>query len=356
MHKIIKNYLKTGAFEPFSKAVEIASPQELAEMIRDVVDTPATSDNFAIAQSLICFKGYSVLVSLVLFLSNKNDNDFKENTKTITDFIDNIDYDIFKQIVKHIGTIPEAIEHDSTAEKLYSKASDIVLARCFREMGLRARALDERGDAADIVAESICGHGYSLVADAKCFRLSRTAKNQKDFKINNLAHWRGSDNDYAVLVSPFFQYPSKKSQIYSDSLDKEVCILGWEHIYTFLKFGLKETEQSPIETIFKITQAISRDKSLAYKNRSVCFLDKVNFLIAKKLSISVTELEKELCMFKTTIIVRGDQEINFWQNEINKYKSFTREQAIDELIKSKKLNEKIAVIRKYISNLQGIKI
>lgn len=84
--------------------------------------------------------------------------DFKIATEEIRSFIDSMPEDEFKCIVKEIGTIPENIEHDSTEEKLYSKASDIVLARCFRLLGLAARALDERADSADILAESTSGY------------------------------------------------------------------------------------------------------------------------------------------------------------------------------------------------------
>ncbi len=117
---------------------------------------------------------FEQLVEKIKALSVK---EFKCAAEEIRKFIDKIPEDEFKAIVKQIGIIPENIEHDSTEEKLYSKASDIVLARCFRLLGLASRALDERADSADILAESISGYNYSLVADAKCFRLSRTAKN-----------------------------------------------------------------------------------------------------------------------------------------------------------------------------------
>lgn len=166
---------------------------------------------------------------LIEYIEKESKKDFKEAAESIRNYIDVMDEDNFKDIVKQIGTIPECIDHDSTEEKLYSKASDIVLARCFRLLGLASRALEERGDSADIIAESISGYNYSLVADAKCFRLSRTAKNQKDFKIANLSDWRGSENEYAILVAPYFQYPQKASQIYSKALDNNVCLLSWDH-------------------------------------------------------------------------------------------------------------------------------
>ena len=90
--------------------------------------------------------------------------DFKKASEEIRLFVDTMPREDFILTVKEIGTIPESIEHDSTEEKLHSKASDIVLARCFRELGLASRALDERGDSADIIAESRSGYHYSLVA------------------------------------------------------------------------------------------------------------------------------------------------------------------------------------------------
>ena len=119
--------------------------------------------------------------------------EFKKATEETRDYIDRMADEDFKSVVREIGTIPENIEHDSTEEKLYSKASDIVLARCFRMLGLAARALDKRADSADILAESISGYRYSLVADAKCFRLSRAARNQKDLMVHRgqteIAYW-----------------------------------------------------------------------------------------------------------------------------------------------------------------------
>ena len=40
-----------------------------------------------------------------------------------------------------------------------------------------------------VIAESKF-HCYTLIADAKSFGLSRTAKNQKDFKVTALSNWR----------------------------------------------------------------------------------------------------------------------------------------------------------------------
>ena len=51
--------------------------------------------------------------------------DFKKASEEIRLFVDTMPREDFILTVKEIGTIPESIEHDSTEEKLYSKASDI---------------------------------------------------------------------------------------------------------------------------------------------------------------------------------------------------------------------------------------
>ncbi len=290
---------------------------------------------------------------LVEYIKIAAKDNFKVATQKIRNYIEELDLEDFQEIVKNIGTIPENIIHDSTEEKLYSKASDIVLARCFRVLGLDAKALEERADSADILAESTKGYQYSLVADAKCFRLSRTAKNQKDFKVSNLSDWRGSENEYAVLVAPYFQYPQNKSQIYSKALEHNVCLMAWEHIALLLEHKVKETENYSLESLWNSSQMIARDSSLAFANRQDCFLRKIDRFVAKKLQMEETVYEAELEKYKSFLVLRGKVEINYWKNQIEIIKGYSHEQAIKELIAAKKLNEKISVISAYIDKLKN---
>lgn len=62
---------------------------------------------------------------LVIQIDELAKHDFKEATEEVRKFIDIMNLQDFKKIVKQIGTIPEVIEHDSTEEKLYSKLSVI---------------------------------------------------------------------------------------------------------------------------------------------------------------------------------------------------------------------------------------
>ena len=142
------------------------------------------------------------------------ETDFKKASDEFKDIIFNLSKNDFLPLITKIGIIPEEIEHDSKAEKLFTKVAEIVLARCLQEIGLKSDIYTTRGNTAEVLAESIF-HNYTLVADAKSVRLSRTAKNQKDFKVESLNVWK-NDHNFAVLCCPYFQYPKKKSAIYKN--------------------------------------------------------------------------------------------------------------------------------------------
>lgn len=255
---------------------------------------------------------------------------------------------IFIETLKQIGTIPEFLAHDSTEEKLFSKASDFVLSRAFREIGLKSTVLKERGDSADVLAESPI-HGYTLVADAKAFRMSRTAKNQKDFKVVALSGWR-KDSEYAVLCSPYFQYPSKNSQIYSQAISHNVCLLSWEHLIFLIENGVKETADVSLSPMWAFCDTYSHE--VLCSDMKKCFIPRFNATLLELTGLSHKLLVNQLKKQIVTISERGNQEKLFWQEEIKKIKCYSREEAINELIKAKKIHEKITQIDTYIKGLQ----
>lgn len=85
------------------------------------------------------------------------------------------------------GAIPEKYVHDSSEKKLYSKYTDVVIHEAYAAMGFSSIVLRERAEVADV---ECVADAYSSVADAKVFRLSRTAKNQKDFKVQAMDDWK----------------------------------------------------------------------------------------------------------------------------------------------------------------------
>ena len=101
-----------------------------------------------------------------------------------------------------------------------------MIHEAFKAIGLASAVLTERTDAADV--ECVCDN-YSFVADAKTFRLSRSAKNQKDFKIQALDNWKHG-KPYAMVVCPVYQLPSRTSQIYQQAIVRSVCVYTYTHL------------------------------------------------------------------------------------------------------------------------------
>lgn len=252
--------------------------------------------------------------------------------------------DILKLIVE-IGTIPEDIAHDSTEEKLYTKASDILFAKALQEMNLEVKVLTQRADCADIVAQSHY-HNYSLVGDAKAFRLSRTAK---DFKVTSMAHWRG-DCDYSVLACPYYQYPKSSSQIYKDALDNNISLFSWEYLYMLLKEGVVESPSQNLKELFNQSAVIANKTSVG--NAKANFLLEQNKNIADIINMPHSKFISYFDSIKKMLIKRGYTEISYYENEINRVKQLNREDAINELLMSMKLDSKISTIKQFIEQIK----
>lgn len=283
---------------------------------------------------------------LVNEINRVSNIDFIEASNILNQFID--EDNNFLDILKQIGTIPESIDHDSTEEKLFSKASDAVLTKAFREIGLKSTVLTERGDSADVIAESKI-YGYTLVADAKAFRMSRTAKNQKDFKVVLLSGWR-KDADYSVLCSPYFQYPNRKSQIFQQAIDNNVCLLSWEHMIFLIQNGIRESVNLNLSPIWNFGEEYAKICLCSDRNKS--FTGILNELVMDLLGYKIAAFNSLLDNQIQVITDRGQEEKSFWESEIANIRQYSREQAIEELIKSKKIMEKLNQIDSYVRSLK----
>ena len=271
---------------------------------------------------------------LRILIRNNIDNDFFEASNELEDILFNISTEETLPLITEIGIIPEDIAHDSTEEKLYTKTSDILFAKALKDLNLEVRVLRERSNCADIIAQSKF-HGYSLVGDAKAFRLSRTAKNAKDFKVESMVHWRG-DCDYAVLTCPYFQYPKSNSQIYKSALDGNVALFSWEYLYILLSERIKESQDSNLCTLWNQSAIIGRSITVEDANKS--FLRQQDANIQTFTEIPSDRFDSLFSRIKEGIAARGNTEIQYFMNEISRIRNLDKDAAIQELIRSLKLD------------------
>ena len=157
------------------------------------------------------------------------------------------------------GAIPEAYAHDSSEEKLYSKYTDTLASVALSRLDIQSLVLTERGDAADLVC--VCDD-YEFVADAKAFRLSRTAKNAKDFKVPSMHKWK-FHRKYAMLICPLYQVPASTSQIYRQAITDDVCIFSFSHLALLTAYAERsspERAKSLLTKVFQVAAALHPSK------------------------------------------------------------------------------------------------
>ncbi|MDT9188223.1 HindIII family type II restriction endonuclease [Limnospira fusiformis KN01] len=257
--------------------------------------------------------------------------------------------DVLIDHLRLCGNIPEEYKHDSSEEKLYSKYTDSLLSFTYNEMGLTSIVLTEKSNSADVEAVA---KNYSFVADAKVFRLSRTAKNQKDFKIQALDNWKRG-KPYAMVVAPIYQLPTRKSQIYEQASSRNVCIVTYSHLSLFVNYARREGKSKAEELLNQIFTTIP---ALNPSTSAVDYWLAVNKTILSFSSIidELWKLEKEAATESTRIA--KNEGIRFLASEREKIMRMNREEAVMELIKVSKIDSKINKIQSIgDSNLFAIK-
>lgn len=241
------------------------------------------------------------------------------------------------------GHIPESYSHDSTEEKLYSKYTDILLSLTYESLEFKSLVFAERSDSADV---EIFGKNFSFIADAKAFRLSRTAKNQKDFKIQAMDNWKRG-KPYAMVVCPIYQLPNRSSQIYQQAITRNVCIFTYSHLALLLNFSLKENKlviENLLEEIFKVIPALNPSKNavdywLAVNKTILNFSNKIQELwqLEKQAVIESTKIAKEEALY-------------FLASEREKIMKLSHEEALKELIKINRIDSRIKTIESIKEN------
>lgn len=241
------------------------------------------------------------------------------------------------------GDIPEPYGHDSSEEKLYSKYTDAVLSASFRAIGLKSIVLKERGDVADV---EVVAKNFSFVGDAKAFRLSRTAKNQKDFKIQAMDGWKRG-KPYAMVVCPIYQLPTNSSQIYQQASARNVCVFTYSHLAVLVRLaGIASPEESTelLHEIFKTVEALNPSKDagaywLAVNRKMLGFASSVAGLWKDEKNAAVE-----------SIAVAKELALTFLAREREKILRMSHDEALEALVRVHRIDSRIKTIESVCNN------
>jgi type II restriction enzyme len=275
-------------------------------------------------------------------------NDFEKASELIEEKLkEEVKKEGLKILLDHTrlcSEIPEIYSLNSTQEKIYSKYTDIILSEIFNYLGFKTKVLKARGDSADVDIYFKEKFKLSFVADAKVFRASRTAKNAKDFKVQSMAKWK-KGKPFALLVCPSHQLPTNKSQIYSQAIDGDVCILTFTHLAIILNIK-KNNNEDDIQNLFK-NIFLSIKKLNSYQSAND-YWKNINSIIKNfsKDVLVIWNKEKEL----TEESIKLSKEIALFHYEflIKNIKKLSYKQAIDKLIEP--YNNQIKVVQSLENN------
>jgi type II restriction enzyme len=237
------------------------------------------------------------------------------------------------------GAIPEEYGHDSSAEKLYSKYTDAVVSEAFSAIGLASTVILERADAADVQARA---NSYSLVADAKAFRLSRTTKNQKDFKVQAMDAWRGG-LDYAVVVCPIYQLPTRTSQIYQQAVARNVCVLSYSHLSALVGLSMRRDLIAAEEGLHDVLQAVS---VLHPSKSAVDYWTGVNRALLASLANDADLWKIEKAESVAALYAAKDEALRYLRTERDRLLGLSHQQALDDLMRFAGLDSRIARVER----------
>jgi len=249
-------------------------------------------------------------------------------------------------LIEHLwlcGNIPESYGHDTSEEKLYSKYTDYLLSFAYTALGLKSLVLKERADAADVEAFA---DDYSFVADTKAFRLSRTAKNQKDFKVQAMHSWKRG-KPYAMVVCPIYHLPTSSSQIYQQATTQNVCVFTYSHLALLLSYSKKEGQSKAQLLLKKIFETIpvlnpSKDATdywLAINKSILSFSTNIEPL---------WEIEKGVAT--ESIGIAKEEALTFLAQEREKIMRMSHNEALAELVKVQKIESRINTINRISDN------
>ncbi|MFF0222766.1 HindIII family type II restriction endonuclease [Streptomyces sp. NPDC004629] len=258
--------------------------------------------------------------------------------------IQGADDDEFSSLLVRAGCIPERYSHDSTEEKLYAKAMDSIVAESLRRLGYEAEVSQERSNSADVVAEG-GSPAHSLVADAKAFRLSRTALNPKDYKIEALSKWR-KGADYAILVAPIAGYPEGESRLYVEADRYQVTLLSYSHLALMIDSG---SGPSRLESIWM--------RSVDHKSVTLSapqYWSSLDSALRQALSWDQVNWSEARRKYFESLLLNAEGELAYFDQVKNDIAAMDREELVDIAVGALKIDSKMRTIRARVAKTRSL--
>ncbi len=241
------------------------------------------------------------------------------------------------------SAIPESYGHDTSEEKLYAKYTDALISEAYSYIGLTSNVLTERSNCADV---EVVGDAYSFVADAKVFRLSRTAKNQKDFKITSMDKWKHG-KPYAMVVCPLYQLPARSSQIYEQASSHNVCIFSYPHLAVLAQLVGGQGKVAVIDLLHKVFKNV---EAMNPSKDAISYWQAINREILNYDSSVSNFWNQEKMTTIESIKISKDIALSYYSSQREEIMKLSHKAALKKLIDMHKIDSRIKIIESVSDN------
>lgn len=257
--------------------------------------------------------------------------------------VENFGIEALLQHIRLCGVVPECFPRGSGEERLYGKYSDAVIHEAFKALGLDSRTQNRPGDAPGV--ECACDQ-FSFVAESVAFRMSRVARNQKDFDLRAIHRWK-QGRPFGMLVAPINQLPFRFGQIYRDAALLAVLVCSYSHLAVLVRYAQQAGSAKAIALLheaFRVVRGIPPAKNAEPYWQAL----NRTFLAADARMPSLWREEK--AVLEESISLGQAEALRFLDEERQGIEDLPRQEAIEELLHWRKLNSRVQAVQQVRNN------
>jgi type II restriction enzyme len=154
--------------------------------------------------------------------------------------------------------------------------------------------------------------------------------------------WRNG-LDYAVVVCPIYQLPSRTSQIYQQAIARNVCILSYSHLAALVGLAKRRAPSAAMQGLGSVLKSVA----LMHPSKSAAdYWLGINRALVAALKADAGLWTAEKTASLAALGVAKDEALTYLRAERNRLLGLSHKQALEELIRAAGLDSRIAQVER----------
>lgn len=152
--------------------------------------------------------------------------------------------------------------------------------------------------------------------------------------------WRNG-LDFAVVVCPIYQLPSRTSQIYQQATARNVCILSYSHLAALVGLAIR----ADAATAGRALRGVLRSVSLLHPSKNaVDYWTGINRALVSSLEPHLDLWTAEKTASLEGLVLVKEEALRYLCAERDRLLSLSHQEALDELLRFAGLDSRIATV------------